>query len=376
MKVLTERFRVRFIDTFNYLSASLAKLASTVTNFKYAPENANMKAPFPYEWFDCIDKLQGPLPMQEEAWYSNFQGALQDKMQLGFSILELAKIEVYKFFYAVKSKFGENVQLLYHDTDSLVMFFDACHTHPLVTMVNDPLLRPCLDFEKVPDNYVIRTENTDKVPGLWADEVGHRTILEFVGLRAKTYALRFADGDSLMKNKGITRSAYVDDTRRRITFEDYKKCLFENELLYVQQYLIRSHQHTIYSTKQRKLALISEDRKRKVLSDRVSTIPHGYKEENEENEEEVQRLNAERFVGLKTVTGTRDIHIVTKVVPVSVNKIAVKTYSGSPENPREVAVVKHVVRSRGGESVYFRIITAVMQVAWATPVLQGVLFYL
>ncbi|PSN44708.1 hypothetical protein C0J52_11834 [Blattella germanica] len=69
---------------------------------------------------------------------------------------------------------------------------------------------------------------------------------------------------------------------------------------------------------------------------------------NKEHEEEVRRLNAERFVGLKTVSGTRGIH---SVIPVSENKIAVKTYSGSPENPREVAVVKRAARGRGGESV-------------------------
>ena len=82
----------------------------------------------------------------------------------------------------------------------------------------------------------------------------------------------------------------------------------------------------------------------------------------EEHEEEVRRLNAERFIRLKTVSGTCAIH---SVIPVSENKIAVKTYSGSPENPREVAVVKRAARGRGGESVYFRVIEVVMQFAWA-----------
>ena len=55
-----------------------------------------------------------------------------------------------------------------------------------------------------------------------------------------------------------------------------------------------------------------------------------------------------KFVGLKTICGTCDIH---NVVPVNENKIAGKTYSGLPENPREVAVVKHATRGRDGESV-------------------------
>lgn len=66
-----------------------------------------------------------------------------------------------------------------------------------------------------------------------------------------------------------------------------------------------------------------------------------------EHEEESRVLNSERFVSLKTVPGTRCIH---SVVPLSENKLSVKMYSGSPEVPREVALLS-APRSRRGESV-------------------------
>ena len=53
----------------------------------------------------------------------------------------------------------------------------------------------------------------------------------------------------------------------------------------------------------------------------------------EEHEQEARLLNSERFVRLRTVAGTRSIH---RVIPVCENKIAVQTFSGSSEVPREV----------------------------------------
>ncbi|KAJ4443299.1 hypothetical protein ANN_04967 [Periplaneta americana] len=137
------------------------------------------------------------------------------------------------------------MQLLYYDTDSLVLFFVRSPTHPLRVMVEDPAILPLLDFEKTPENYVIKMYGTHKKPGLWADEVNYRRIVELVGQRAKTYAVRFGEGDSQIKNKGVTAASLVEDTERRISFEDYKKCLFENEPLYVQQYLIHSTKHSL-----------------------------------------------------------------------------------------------------------------------------------
>ena len=201
---------------------------------------------------------------------------LNRPVQLGFAILELAKLEVYRFFYKLKTKFNEKMELLYHDTDSLILYFYDCNTHPLLTMSEDSDLRACLDYERAPANFVIHTQGTHKVPGLWADEVQHRKILEFVGLRAKTYALRFEDDKFLLKNKGVRSVSTVMETNKLIDFDDYKRCLFNNVPLYVQEYHIRSRQHTLYTVKQNKLALISEDRKRKVLPDKIRTLPHGY----------------------------------------------------------------------------------------------------
>ena len=73
----------------------------------------------------------------------------------------------------------------------------------------------CLDYE----NYVICTCGTDKVPGLWLDHVICKIITEYVLLRAKTNFVKFADGECIMKNKGIKSNATVTHTYARTNFD-------------------------------------------------------------------------------------------------------------------------------------------------------------
>ena len=44
---------------------------------------------------------------------------------VGFAILELSKLHMYKFFYDVlKPKYGDNIELGYTDTDSFVIYVE------------------------------------------------------------------------------------------------------------------------------------------------------------------------------------------------------------------------------------------------------------
>ena len=56
--------------------------------------------------------------------FENTEVLLNKPVQIGFAILELAKLEVYKFFYNLNAKFGKNMLLLYHDTDFLLLKFE------------------------------------------------------------------------------------------------------------------------------------------------------------------------------------------------------------------------------------------------------------
>lgn len=62
--------KAEFKDTFNYFSTSLASLASTIKDWHFTPvEHRNAaKNYFPMYWFDDLNKLNEPVPTQQEAW--------------------------------------------------------------------------------------------------------------------------------------------------------------------------------------------------------------------------------------------------------------------------------------------------------------------
>lgn len=204
---------------------------------------------------------------------------LNKPIQIGFSILEFAKLEMYKFIAACQDHFGNKVQPLYTDTDSLLLWCDF--SEPWKHFYDSPL-RSLLDFEKVPDSWGVKTLDTDKQSGLWSPENNGKEIVEYVGLRAKTYCYKFRDNESVIKNKGIPKSAMItneDDTpREKITFEHYLNALHGVEYK-VSQYAIRSEKHQVSTKQLYKLGLSGNDLKRAVTSNRSISLPFGYKGE-------------------------------------------------------------------------------------------------
>ena len=63
------------------------------------------------------------------------------------------------------------------------------------------------------------------------DELGGKIIMEFVTLRPKTYSFLTDDGKEVKKAKG-TKKCVI---KKKIKFNDYKKCLFIDELIHKSQ---------------------------------------------------------------------------------------------------------------------------------------------
>ena len=142
---------------------------------------------------------------------------------LGFSILELSKILMYKFWYDyVKPKYGKKAKLCYMDTDSFIVY-----------MKTDDI------YKDVPEDIEIRFDTSDyeferllpkgknkKVIEFMKGELGGKIMTKFVGLTAKDYSYLIEDGSEDKKVKG-TKKCVI---KRKLKFENIKNCLQVTQL--------------------------------------------------------------------------------------------------------------------------------------------------
>ena len=140
---------------------------------------------------------------------------------LGFSVLELRKLLMYKTYYdKLQPYFGqENIQLHYMDTDSFVL---SVNTKDIIKDLKN--LEDIFDFSNLDENDELFSNKNNKVIGKFKIETPKKVwIDEFLCLRSKMYASKCGN-DSKNKLKGISKSQ-----SKHIKFEEYKKCLDEKE---------------------------------------------------------------------------------------------------------------------------------------------------
>ncbi|XP_011705865.1 PREDICTED: uncharacterized protein LOC105461075 [Wasmannia auropunctata] len=113
-----------------------------------------------------------------------------------------------------------------------------------------------------------------KVPGLMKDENNGAIMTEFIGLRAKMYALRVDGKRDTKKAKGVKSNVVA----KSITFDDYVRCLQDETEMTRKQSCIRSKLHEVYTTSETKIALSPHDDKRYIIPDSVNhfTLPWGH----------------------------------------------------------------------------------------------------
>ena len=104
------------------------------------------------------------------------------------------------------------------------------------------------------------------------DELGGGIITEFVALRPKTYSYMTDEFIEMKKAKG-TKKCVI---KKMLKFEDYKKCLFDNEPTLKSQQRFKSENHEVYTENINKIALSSSDDKRIVALDGITSYPYGY----------------------------------------------------------------------------------------------------
>ena len=183
------------------------------------------------------------------------------------AILDLSKIIMYEFHYDYMiPKYGNRIKLCYMDTDSYV--YDSKTEDFYKDIAEDVETR--FDTSAYSNNRPLPIGKNKKVIGLMKDELGGEIMKEFISLRPKMYSYKVGKSEP-KKCKGIKKCV----VKKTITFDDYKRCLFEGRDIYKSQLLFRSDKHEIKTLEVNKLALSSQDDKR-ISIDGIASYTMGH----------------------------------------------------------------------------------------------------
>ena len=193
---------------------------------------------------------------------------LDKPIAVGFCILELSKLTMYKFFYEyLKPTYGDRCKLLFTDTDSLCCEIETTDLYH--DMGKNLDLFDTSNFE--PDHPLYSMQN-HRVLGKMKSETGSLPPSEFVGLRAKMYSLS-CGSKSQKKAKGI-KKRYV---KNRVQHESFAKVLKNTKKVTKAKFRqFKSTNHVVNTVQMNKLCLSALDDKRYILDDGMSTIAYGH----------------------------------------------------------------------------------------------------
>ena len=65
--------------------------------------------------------------------------------------------------------------------------------------------------------------------------------------------------------------------KKKIKFDDYKKCLLNDKVILKSQQRFISNKHDVYTEDVNKIALSNDNDKRIISSNKITSYPYGYK---------------------------------------------------------------------------------------------------
>ena len=129
---------------------------------------------------------------------------------IGMSILDLSKQHMYQFYYDVmKPKYGDNIRMVYTDTDSFVFH---TKTDDIYKDLND--IKDEMDFSDYPIYHKCYDTRHKNTLGKFKDECSSKMITGFIGLRPKCYAFQIY-GEKKEHNKCKGAAKHV--VKRQLT---------------------------------------------------------------------------------------------------------------------------------------------------------------
>lgn len=197
----------------------------------------------------CSEDFSVSFHHKREVW-------MRQSWASGFTVLELSKYYMQHLFYnCVKPSLGGRASVCMSDTDSWVL---AAPGHTPDEIVNK--LKEWMDFSNYEPTHPLYDPSRKNLVGYLKNEISKDVVLEFVGLRSKTYALKTEKEEVESKAKGVKRCY-----KKKLSFEAYKKCLDTIASESVKQVSIMSKNHQNLLIQSERVAFSSFDDKRYLL---------------------------------------------------------------------------------------------------------------
>jgi hypothetical protein len=205
---------------------------------------------------------------------------LMDKpIAIGFTILERAKLLMYKLYYDdLKPKFAM-MRCIYTDTDSLLLLVRkfAHQSHKTVFEIISYLM----DFSNYDPSHPLFSLSRKNQLGFIKDELAGQTLKRFVGLRSKTYCIEMTKNEKnkeqdkpkiivIRKAKGVSSQFQYN-----ISFDSYLDCLTTIKQNLVEQVNIQAHNHELVTQRVTKVSFSSFDDKRLLFVCGIHSTAYG-----------------------------------------------------------------------------------------------------
>ena len=188
----------------------------------------------------------------------------------GMCILDLSKTLMYKFYYEhLKYKYGSRCELLYTDTDSLLLEIKTEDVHEDMGCQ----LR-LYDTSDYPKDHSLHSQLNKKVIGKMKDECAGKPISEVVCLRSKMYSIWLDSDKNIKKAKGTTKVV----TKKEISHQNYKDALFGRQTFKHGMDRLQSKDHQIFGVHLNKTTLSPFDSKRWIKDDGIHTLAYGHRD--------------------------------------------------------------------------------------------------
>ena len=191
------------------------------------------------------------------------QLTLNKHVYVGNAVLELSKLDVYKFNYNFMKNEVSIFTLLYAETDSFIYEIIGEDFYKIICKYKE-----LFDLSNFPKDSEYFCNDNKKVPGKMKDEYGRTSIYEFIGLKSKMYSIR-----DITKKEKRTYKGHNSD----IKYDDFKDTHSNKKVVRHKMRGTKSKNHNI-TTYENKISLSAFDNKRHILSDGINTLPHGHKD--------------------------------------------------------------------------------------------------